>query len=97
MESLKDFLQRSDLKNKELMNIMKETALKNETSQTFIETEENKKVEATLKKNGISESLLAKVHLFNLMVNKFLFSGFRLKRKKDYLVRQKIWSHHKKE
>lgn len=68
VESLKDFLQRSEqLKNKELMTIMKETALKTEQqNETFIENEDQKKFESSLKKNGISENLLAKVLIFSI-------------------------------
>ena len=71
VESLKDFLQRNELKNKELMNIMRETAFKNEPKQSFIETEENKKAEAKLKKSGISEGLLAKVINFKTFGHRF--------------------------
>lgn len=62
MESLKDFLQKNEVKNKELLNIMKETALKTEEEKPMIlENETFKKAEASLKKSGVSEKLLAKV------------------------------------
>ena len=83
IEPLRDFLQKSEIKNKELFNIMKETALKNEQKPIILESEETKKAEIMLKKNGLSEQLLMKVHIINQFIIININFFHRLKQKKE--------------
>ena len=62
VEKLKDFLEKSQLKNKQLMEIMKETALKSDQKPDLLE---NSVEVLNLKKSGLSETLLAKVNRQN--------------------------------
>jgi len=71
IESLIDFLPKSEIKNPNLFNIMKETALKNQQKPLILETEEMKKAENIFKKNGLSEQLLMKVHIIRKNYHKY--------------------------
>lgn len=66
--NLQEFLQRNDVKNKQLLGILQETAQKRKEN-ADISQQIHEKSELSLKKQGLSEQLLLKVANFSIFID----------------------------